>query len=139
MSEGSCATGLQNGIGILGGRLAAVAVMLVGIMGSSYVLANDSDRAFWMAMDAAVRNHLIANTSCVALVTTVAGKRATVDFREVHNAKCGGDPDLEPRLFSMIIDLKTGKASSDDDLPSYHLPYYDGEFRPLPLPGRYKH
>ena len=35
-----------------------------------------------------------------------------VDLREVHNAKCGGDPDTEPRLFNFLIDRKTEKMAT---------------------------
>lgn len=39
--------------------------------------------------------------------------KVMIDVREVHNSKCGGDPAVSPRLFSIGIDNKTGAIWSD--------------------------
>jgi|HubBroStandDraft_6_1064221.scaffolds.fasta_scaffold15027_2 hypothetical protein len=50
----------------------------------------------------------------------------SVDVRENHRyAKCGGDPNTSPRLFSVRVSKKTGKMSTDQGSPA-------GTFRPLP-------
>ena len=41
----------------------------------------------------------------------------TVDVRENHSRKCGGEPAVAPRLFSIDIDLQTGTALWDGDDP----------------------
>ena len=48
-----------------------------------------------------------------------------VGVYEVHDAKCGGDPDVMHRLFDLEIDMKTGAAKWDDNFP-------DMEMRPVP-------
>ena len=48
----------------------------------------------------------------------------TVATVEKHNKKCGGDPDLAPRMFSLEVDLKTGAARWDNNP--------EMEMRPIP-------
>ncbi|WP_407524203.1 hypothetical protein [Methylobacterium oryzisoli] len=47
-----------------------------------------------------------------------------VGFSEKHDARCGGDPSVEHRLFELEVDRRTGRARRDgnDDL----------EMRPVP-------
>jgi hypothetical protein len=49
------------------------------------------------------------------MVSDTKGTLATVDVREKHNKKCGGDPNFGPRIFSLEIDLKTGAAQWDNN------------------------
>jgi len=48
-----------------------------------------------------------------------------VGVYEVHNKECGGDPDIMHRLFDLEIDMKTGAAKWDNNIP-------DMEMRPVP-------
>lgn len=50
---------------------------------------------------------------------------AKVGVYERHDQECGGDPDVEHRLFDLEINLKTGAARWDNNVP-------DMEMRPLP-------
>ena len=50
---------------------------------------------------------------------------AKVGVYEIHDAKCGGDPEVEHRLFDLEIDMKTGAAKWDNNFP-------DMEMRPVP-------
>jgi len=54
--------------------------------------------------------------------TTKTLVKATV--RELHNKRCGGDPQLAPRLFSLEINRKSGAAKWDYNSP--------GEMQPIP-------
>ncbi len=53
---------------------------------------------------------------------------AKIGVYEQHNAACGGDPDVEHRLFDLEIDLKSG-ATKWDNNP-------DMEMQPVPKRGR---
>ena len=52
-------------------------------------------------------------------------RTAKVGVYEVHDKTCGGDPEIEHRLFDLEIDLKTGAAKWDNNFP-------DMEMRPVP-------
>ena len=52
-------------------------------------------------------------------------KTAKVGVYEVHDKECGGDPEIEHRLFDLGIDMKTGAAKWDNNFP-------DMEMRPVP-------
>jgi hypothetical protein len=66
------------------------------------------------------------------MVDNVSGNTVTVDDREKHNAKCRGDPITAPRRFSLELNLKTGAAKWDNNLPEM-------EMQPIPPPGRRRH
>jgi len=38
-----------------------------------------------------------------------------IDVREVHNEKCGGDPQTAPRVFSFQVDMATGEFKTDSN------------------------
>ena len=40
-----------------------------------------------------------------------------VDVHEIHDKKCGGDPQTSPRLFSVAFDDRTGEIWSDAKSP----------------------
>jgi len=44
----------------------------------------------------------------------VNGKKR-IDVREVHNEKCGGDPQTAPRVFSFQVDIATGEFKTDSN------------------------
>ena len=56
-------------------------------------------------------------------------RTAKVGVYEVHDKRCGGDPEVTHRLFDLEIDLKTGAAKWDNNFP-------DMEMRPVPQRAR---
>ncbi len=56
-------------------------------------------------------------------------KTGKVGVYEVHDKECGGDPDFSHRLFDLEIDMKTGAAKWDNNIP-------DMEMRPVPKRAR---
>jgi len=56
-------------------------------------------------------------------------RTAKVGVYEVHNKACGGDPEVEHRLFDLEVGMKTGAASWDNNFP-------DMEMRPVPRRAR---
>lgn len=43
----------------------------------------------------------------------VVNGKIHIKVREVHNEKCGGDPQTAPRLFSFEVDTATGEYKTD--------------------------
>ena len=43
----------------------------------------------------------------------VSKGKKEISVREMHNEKCGGDPQTAPRLFSFEIDMATGEYKTD--------------------------
>jgi hypothetical protein len=64
---------------------------------------------------------------CSKLVLRDSGNEriGKVGVYEKHDKTCGGDPDVEHRLFDLEIDMKTGAAKWDNN-PKI-------EMRPVPL------
>ena len=56
-------------------------------------------------------------------------RTAKVGVYEVHDKRCGGDPEIEHRLFDLEIDMKTGAAKWDKNFPEM-------EMRPVPKRAR---
>lgn len=54
----------------------------------------------------------------------------SIDIRELHNEKCGGDPQFAPRLFSFEIDKRTGEVLTDA-INFSNSEYYDGSLNPI--------
>lgn len=52
-----------------------------------------------------------------------------INFHELHNAKCGGDPNTGPRLFTIKV-TKDGHMSTD----AYGMDVTSGRFRALKCP-----
>ena len=51
-------------------------------------------------------------TKCMKFYIDETAEDFKVDVRS-DNEKCGGDPNVEPRLFSYIVNKKTGKLLTD--------------------------
>jgi len=64
---------------------------------------------------------------CSKLVLREDGNKrvAKIGVYEVHDQTCGGDPEIEHRLFDLEINTRTGAAKWDYDSP-------DGDMRPVP-------
>lgn len=63
---------------------------------------------------AVIRHHLSDRSDCVnyRIIRNVHPRVDEVDVFERHDAKCGGDPGTQPRLFSFIVDRQTGKMAT---------------------------
>lgn len=88
-------------------------------------------RAFDLVLKTIRQSRLLTpkQLECVSLmIDNNDGKIATVDVREKHNRKCGGDPETSPRMFTLEVDLKAGTAKWDKN--------DEMEMRPVPQPGR---
>ena len=54
-----------------------------------------------------------------------------IDVRS-NNEKCGGDPNVEPRLFSYIVNKKTGKLATDSfEYAEKQGIEWDGSYLPI--------
>ena len=57
--------------------------------------------------------------------------RFYVDVRS-NNMKCGGDPNVEPRLFSYTVNKRTGKLATDNfDYANSLGLEWDGSYNPI--------
>lgn len=88
----------------------------------------EEDRTVLAVSKAVRKNHLTdREDECLAYQFDPGPDKDfySVDVRENHRyAKCGGDPNTSPRLFSVRVSKKTGKMSTDQGSPA-------GTFRPL--------
>ena len=76
----------------------------------------------------AIKKHQLTRltSDCIKLEVDGASEGTyAVQVYEVHDAKCGGDPETEPRLFSVNVKPQTGEVWTDADSE-------DGELRKLP-------
>ena len=53
-----------------------------------------------------------SGVKCMKFYIDETAEDFQVDVRS-DNEKCGGDPNVEPRLFSYIVNKKTGKLATD--------------------------
>jgi len=90
---------------------------------------SEEDKTVLAVSNAIRKNHLTdRQDECLAFQFNPNPKKDffLVDVRENHHyAKCGGDPNTSPRLFSVMVDKKSGKMSTDQGST-------DGAFHPLP-------
>lgn len=66
---------------------------------------------------------------CISYVMAGEDKsQFMIDVREIHNKKCGGDPNFSPRLFSFLIAKKDGSLKTDAWRNGIE---WDGEFHSI--------
>jgi hypothetical protein len=59
---------------------------------------------------------------CLSFINYPADAQGyVVDVHELHNARCGGDPDVSPRLFTYQIDRASGHMQTDASDPAAGL------------------
>ncbi|MGR3807760.1 hypothetical protein [Pasteurella testudinis] len=66
--------------------------------------------------------------NCIKYAVAEDAQQYQFDFYEVHNKQCGGDPDIERRMFSYLVSKKDGKLQTDavrDDVD------WDGAYHPI--------
>jgi hypothetical protein len=75
----------------------------------------DNAQSEAMVLQAIVRNKLTGRSAdCLKLERGMEdAKTFDIVVREKHDSHCGGDPDTEPRLFTVRIDRKNYSLSTD--------------------------
>jgi hypothetical protein len=74
-----------------------------------------------------VKNKLTRiSPDCLSFIPYTADAQGfVVDVHELHDSKCAGDPQTQPRLFSFMVDRMSGRMQTDATDPS------DGLFHPI--------
>jgi len=88
----------------------------------------DADDAVIEKVSVVIRKHKLTSLSdeCLDyLVDDSDGATIDIDVHEKHDAKCGGDPNTSPRLFSFKLDRASGQLTTDA------LDLADGDFQPI--------
>ena len=121
------------------GVKSAIAITLAVLWGVNAALAQQSssgaaeDAVLARAEKIIKQHHLLTakQQRCMSLMyrDDSDAKTGKVGVYEVHNNKCGGDPNVSHRLFDLEIDMKTGAAKWDNNYP-------DMEMRPVPRRAR---
>jgi len=92
--------------------------------------AESEDKTILAVTKAIRRNHLVSQRDeCIAYEFDADASKETfiVEVRENHrDSKCQGDPQTSPRLFTVRVNKKTGRMSTDANSPS-------GDFHTLPF------
>lgn len=103
----------------------ATALLIVSVTLTTPALAADAfTRAEKIIKDHALLTPKAERCSKLVLRDDNSKRIAKIGVYEQHNAACGGDPDVEHRLFDLEIDMKTGVAKWDNNP--------DMEMRPVP-------
>ncbi|WP_243042513.1 hypothetical protein [Dyella sedimenti] len=90
--------------------------------------APDGDEAVIGRISAVIRKHRLTalRDECLDyLVDDSDGATVAIDVHEKHDARCGGDPETSPRLFSFKLDRDSGQLTTDA------LDLADGDFQPI--------
>jgi len=94
-------------------------------LASSPALAQDGAVLAWRVIKA---HRLLTpkQQNCVSLIERDDSTKrlVKVGVLEKHDKRCGGDPEVAPRMFDLEIDAKTGAAKWDNNA--------DIEMRPIP-------
>ena len=70
-------------------------------------------------------------TECRRVYVDETEEEFEMDVRS-NNAKCGGDPNVEPRLFSYTVNKRTGKLATDNISYANSLGLeWDGSYNPI--------
>jgi hypothetical protein len=54
---------------------------------------------------------------CLRFVVDTGAETFSIEMRERNDEQCGGDPKTSPRLFSFVVDKKTGSLQTDAGSP----------------------
>ena len=70
-------------------------------------------------------------TKCMRFYVDETDAEFEIDVRS-NNMKCGGDPNVEPRLFSYTVNKRTGKLATDNISYANSLGLeWDGSYNPI--------
>jgi hypothetical protein len=110
-------------------RFAWVFAFFLFVLASNGAGAREQDW-FAKAFAAVSRNKLTTlKPDCYRMIVDKENaKYLELTVREIHNNKCGGDPMVEPRMFGLRIDKKSGRIWTDVAPPGAKETY-DGEFK----------
>ena len=68
---------------------------------------------------------------CMRFYVDETDEEFEIDVRS-NNMKCGGDPNVEPRLFSYTVNKRTGKLATDNISYANSLGLeWDGSYNPI--------
>ncbi|UPG88575.1 hypothetical protein L2Y96_14225 [Luteibacter aegosomaticola] len=106
--------------------LAFVSVRTVAAVANPTPHVASEAQAETLALDAIARHHLTSLApACLALMSEDLTNGWSIDVHELHDEKCGGDPETSPRLFTIDVDATTGAMTTDALDPA------DGEMQSL--------
>ncbi len=90
------------------------------------------DKAYKLARDSIEKNKLTKlKQECLSLVEKKQNNPTyyEIDIREIHNDKCGGDPNTAPRLMTYRVNKQDGTLQSDAfELAERHNETWSGKF-----------
>jgi hypothetical protein len=103
-------------------------VAAVPASSASAAMPSSDEDAVIERVGAVIRKHQLTSvpSDCLDyMVDDSDGATVDIDVREKHDAKCGGDPETSPRLFSFKLDRASGQLTTDA------LDLADGDFQPI--------
>lgn len=73
------------------------------------------DEALRLVQNSIIKHRFGGNqgTKCMRFYVDETAEEFEIDVRS-NNAKCGGDPSVEPRLFSYTVNKITGELATDN-------------------------
>lgn len=88
---------------------------------SHFVMAEsvkNFDQAMDMIIDSVKKNKLTnLDIECLMFVYSLETETDYyIDVREKHNKRCGGDPNIAPRLFTYVVNKEKGTIELDENL-----------------------
>ena len=87
------------------------------------------EQAIRRVSESVARNRLTSlKPECLMFMAEKTRNGYRVDVREKHNAQCGGNSRIAPRLFSYEVDLRNGKMKTDAAAPDSE---WTGEYRAI--------
>ena len=88
-----------------------------------------ADQAVSQVIQSVERHKLTTlKPECLMFMAEKTRNGYRVDVREKHNAQCGGNSRIAPRLFSYEIDRRSGKMKTDAAAPNGE---WTGEYRAI--------
>ncbi len=121
----------------MGVKVAFAALALLGALSAALAQQDKPDPAEDAAIkraDTIIKQHRLLSEKqqrCISFIyrDDSNARTAKVGVYEVHDKDCGGDPEVSHRLFDLEIDMRTGAAKWDNNIP-------DMEMRPIPQRAR---
>lgn len=116
-------------------KLKSIYIYCLAVLSAVVVLpahaqsVHNEEQAIQRVSESVARNQLASQKpECLMFMAEKTRNGYRVDVREKHNAQCGGDPRIAPRLFSYEIDRHSGKMETDAAAPNSE---WTGEYRAI--------
>ena len=108
-------------------------MLLTALLGSAFVAqaapVKNADAAYKMVVASVKKNKLTTLAAdCVAYRVSKEGRNFAIVAYEVHNKKCGGDPNVSHRLFTYKVERDTGRMTTDAPRQGIE---WDGDYHPI--------